>query len=115
MHKNSIVFFTFLFLKDYISIPQSNPDLDYIQTTECLNGYSPRNNHLLDYSDDRSRYGHPYGNFTINTNVGGDRIAEMYGYNNINLEVSSRTIFDLFMFIYLMVFKLLCLKPDFKP
>uniref|UniRef100_A0A158R5S6 Ig-like domain-containing protein n=1 Tax=Syphacia muris TaxID=451379 RepID=A0A158R5S6_9BILA len=68
----------FHFTKDYVSVPQGNPDLDYFEASpEIINAYLPRGNRI-------EEYGNSYGNYPINTSATGEPTFGMYGYNNIN-------------------------------
>ncbi|RCN44988.1 hypothetical protein ANCCAN_09032 [Ancylostoma caninum] len=59
--------------KDYISVPQNNPDLDYIQTTTFFNSLYPKcaNSSTTEYNLMSGRFEQSYGSFASEVSTPG--------------------------------------------
>ncbi|KAL6723547.1 hypothetical protein Aduo_018537 [Ancylostoma duodenale] len=68
--------------KDYISVPQNNPDLDYIQTTTFFNSLYPKcaNSSTTEYNLMNGRFEQSYGSFASGVSTPGG-LSDMYGVN----------------------------------
>ncbi|KAJ1367137.1 hypothetical protein KIN20_027991 [Parelaphostrongylus tenuis] len=66
--------------KDYISIPQNNPDLDYIQSSTFSNSLYPKcvNSSSTEYNVMCGRYEHSYGSFASGVSTPGG-LSDLYG------------------------------------
>ncbi|ETN68874.1 hypothetical protein NECAME_19489 [Necator americanus] len=61
------------FSKDYISVPQNNPDLDYVQTSAFFDFLYPENTNLssTEYNIMSGKFEHSYGSFASGVSTSG--------------------------------------------
>ncbi|KAK6762827.1 hypothetical protein RB195_023506 [Necator americanus] len=70
------------FSKDYISVPQNNPDLDYMQTSAFFDFLYPENTNLssTEYNIMSGKFEHSYGSFASGVSTSGG-LSDTYGVN----------------------------------